>query len=61
MEVPRLRVQSEPPAYAIATAMRDGYEPCLGPTPQLMATPILNPLTKVRDQTHVLMDISGVR
>ena len=32
-----------------------GSEPCLHPTPQLMATPdpqILNPLSKARNQTH---------
>ena len=28
----------------------------LWPTPQLMAMPILNPLSKARDQTHILMD-----
>ena len=33
-----------------------GYEPSLRPTPQLMITPILNPLSKARDQTWILMD-----
>ena len=35
-----------------------GSEPHLQPTPQLMAMPILNPLSKARDRTHVLMDAS---
>ena len=36
-------------------------EPHLQPTPQLTATPILNPLHEARDRTHVLMDASWVR
>ena len=32
-----------------------GSEPCLGPTPQLMAM-LLNPLGKARDPIHILMD-----
>ena len=33
-----------------------GSEPRLQPTPQLTATPVLNPLSEAREQTHVLMD-----
>ena len=33
-------------------------QPCLQPTPQLMA--ILNPLREARDRTHILMDISWI-
>ena len=35
-------------------------EPCLQPTPQLWQCWILNPLSKVRDQTLVLMDKSKI-
>ena len=35
-----------------------GYEPCLWSTPQKHQ--ILNPLSKARDQTHILMGSSGV-
>ena len=50
---------------AIATGLRQnhsnaGSEPHLQPTPQLMATRILNPLSKGRDQICVLMDPSQV-
>ena len=38
-----------------------GSEPCLWPTPQLWQRQILNPMSKARDQTHVLMDASQVR
>ena len=31
-------------------------EPHLQPTPQLMATPVLNPVSEARDRTCVLMD-----
>ena len=37
-----------------------GSEPCLWPTPQLTATPILSPLREAKDGTHVLMDPSQV-
>ena len=36
-------------------------EPSLRPTPQLMATQMLNPLSEARDRTQVLMDASRVR
>ena len=38
-----------------------GSEPCLPPTPQLMANQILNPLSKAKDRTCVLMDASQIR
>ena len=37
-----------------------GSRPRLQPTPQLMAAPVLNPLSKAKDQNHVLMDASQV-
>ena len=37
-----------------------GSKPHLRPTPQLMQRQILNPLSKARDGTHVLMDTSWV-
>ena len=45
---------------AEATSLRQshnnlGSEPHLRPTPQLTATPILNPLIEARDQTRNLM------
>ena len=36
-------------------------DPCLQPTPQLMARQILNPRSEARDQTCILMDASQVR
>ena len=36
------------------------FEPCLWLTPQLTATPILNPLSKARDQTQNLMVSSWI-
>ena len=36
-------------------------EPCLRPTPQLKATPILSPLSEARDWNCVLMDASQIR
>ena len=39
-----------------------GSEPCLRPTPQLMATPDpLNPLSEARDRTRNLMVPSWIR
>ena len=35
-------------------------ELCVKPTPQLMASRILNLLSKAKDQTCILMDTSGV-
>ena len=60
MEVPRLGIKLELqlPAYTTATATRS--EPHLPPIPQLMAIPILNPLSKNRDGTRILMDTSQV-
>ena len=37
-----------------------GSEPHLWPTPQLMATQILNPPREARDRTHILMDASRI-
>ena len=37
-----------------------GPKPCLQPTPQLMATPILNTLSEARDRTHILMNTRQV-
>ena len=37
-----------------------GSKPCLLPTPQLMATLILNPLSEAGDRTHILMDTSQI-
>ena len=62
MEVPRLGVESELklPAYTTATAtwdlscVRDMYHSSL---PRW----ILNPLSKARDQTQLLMDTNRVR
>ena len=59
MEVPRLGVESElwPPAYTIATEMPDLSHIC-----DLHHSSwegwILNPLSKARDRTCVLMDTS---
>ena len=55
MEVLRLGVKSELQLLAYI-----GSEPRLRPTPQLMATPDPNPLSEVRDRTHILMDASWV-
>ena len=38
-----------------------GSQPGLQPTPQLIAMPILNPLSEARDRTHVLVDASQIR
>ena len=38
-----------------------GSELHLQPTPQLMAMPILNPLSEARDRTHNLMVASWIR
>ena len=61
MEVPRLGVESERqlPAYTTVTAMQDlrhiGDLHC-----SLRQCWILNPLSKTRDQTHIIMDASRV-
>ena len=61
LEVPRLKVQSELqlPAYSTATAMLDWScicDLCFS----LWQHRILNPLSKAKDPTHILMDISQV-
>ena len=62
MEVLRLGAESELKlqAYITGTAMPRS-KPCLQPTPQVMATPDLNPLNKTRDRTCVLMNASQIR
>ena len=45
---------------AVAASLRQshsnvGSEPCLQPTPQLMAMLVLNPLSEARDRTHNLV------
>ena len=61
MEVPRLGVKSvlQLPAYATATAMEDLSLICnLHHSSQQLR--ILNPLSKARDWTHILMDTSWI-
>ena len=61
MDVPRLGVKSELqlPAYIIATAVQDPSCVCnLHHRSQQLW--ILNPLSKARDGTHILMDTSHV-
>ena len=62
MEVPRLGVKLELqlPAYTTATATQD---PILVFDLHYSSRqcPVLNPLSKVRDQTHILIDASRVR
>ena len=57
MEVPRLGVESELqlPAYATAMAAWDLSHICDLPHSSWQRQ-ILNPLSEVKDQTHVLMD-----
>ena len=50
---------------AIATGLSHSHsnarsEPCLQPTPQLIAMLILNPLRKAKDRTCILMDSSQI-
>ena len=62
MEVPRLGIESELqlPAYTTATATQYLSHVCdLHHSSQQCQ--ILNPLSKARDQTRVLMDTSRVR
>ena len=61
MEVPRLGVEPELqlPAYTTATATQDRSLICnLHHSSQQCR--ILSPLSGTRDQTHILMDTSGV-
>ena len=59
VEVPKLWFESELQAAGLHHShSKMGSEPRLQPTPQLMATPGLNPLSEARDQTCVLMDTS---
>ena len=55
-EVPRLGVESElqPPAYSTATATRDQSHVC-DPHHSSQQHRILNPLSKARERTHILM------
>ena len=59
MEVPRLGVQSELqlPAYTIVIATQDPRCVCNLHLSSWQCR-ILNPLSKARDQTHILMDTS---
>ena len=61
MEVPGLGVESklQLPAYAAATAMLDLSHVCVL-YHSLQERQILNPLSKARDQTCILMDTSQV-
>ena len=57
--------QARGPIGATAAGLRHSHsnarsEPRLQPIPQLTATPILNPLSKARDSTHILTDTSRV-
>ena len=63
MEVPRLRIESELLllAYATATATATLDMRCVCDLhPSSCQGLILNPLSKARDQTHVLVDTSRV-
>ena len=58
--------QARDPIGAAAAGLRYSHsnirsEPRLWPSPQLTASWILNPLSKARDRTNVLMDISLVQ
>jgi len=58
MEVPRLGVESQPQllAYSTATATQDPSRVCnLGVIPYSNAG-----MSKAKDQTHILMDTSGI-
>ena len=62
MEVPRLGVESEMQlqAYATASAMWDPSHVC-NPLHSSKPCQVLNPLSKSRDQTHILTDTSQIR
>ena len=57
-EVPRPRVELELQLQAYTTDLATGSEQHLQPTPELMATQILNPMSKARDWTCILMGTS---
>ena len=61
MEVPRLGVvlELQPPAYATATATATWDQSCIYDLPTQQRW-ILNPLSKPRGRTHVLMNTSQV-
>ena len=61
MEVPRLGGESELqlPAYTTSTAMSNLNHICV-PHHSLQQWQILNPLSKARDRTHILMNTSPV-
>ena len=61
MEVLRLGANWSCSFRLLHSPSNSGSEPCLQPTPQLMAMPDPNPLSKARDRTHVLMDTSQFR
>ena len=55
--------QARDPIRAMAASLHHsntGPKPCLQPTPQLTQCQVLNPLSKARDQTCVLMDASQI-
>ena len=60
MEVPRLGVQLELPAYTTAIATPDLSHICKDLHQGLQQCWILNPLSEAKDQTHILMDTSQV-
>ena len=62
MEVPRLGVKSELQllAFATATARSDPSQDCVGHTEACGKARSFNPLSKARDQIHILMDTSQV-
>ena len=61
MEIPRPGIESElqPQAYTTATVMQVPSHIC-DPTPHLRQRWILNPLSKARDSTRILMDTGPV-
>ena len=61
MDVPRqgVKLELQLPAYTTATATQDPSHVCdIHHSSQQRQ--ILNPLSNARDQTHILMDTSGV-
>ena len=60
MEVPRLGVEPELPAYSTMTAMPHPSHVC-DLHHSSWKCRIFNPMSKARDRTHVLMNTSRVR